>query len=127
MAGRSKQHGTTDSSRAKPISDMDPDGMDSDFEDSDFESDGDLDSPENITTSARQREQETQQAGAPGSHDRENPIRSRRVDEPEENENGDEEDEDMEPRSTPRSASQPPYNRRESDRNRPSPPGDRRR
>lgn len=127
MAGRSKQGGTTDSSRAKPISDMDPDGMDSDFEYSDFESDLDLDGPENITESARQRKQETQQAGAPGSHDRDNPIRSRRVDEPEENENGDEEDEDMEPRSTPRSASQPPLNRRESDRNRPSPPGDRRR
>ena len=127
MAGRSNQRGTTDSSSAKPISDMDPDGMDSDFEDSDVESDSDLDRPENITESSRQRGQETQQAGAPGSHDRENPIRSRRVEEPEESENGEEEDEDVEPRSTPRSASQPPHNRRESDRSRPSPPGDRRR
>jgi hypothetical protein len=122
MAGRSKQRDTSDSSRAKPISDMDPDGMDSDFEDSDFESESDLDSPENITESARQREQQTRQAGAPGSHDKENPIRSRRFDEPDESENGDEEDEDMEPRSTPRSASQPPHNRRESDSTRPSPP-----
>jgi hypothetical protein len=126
MAGRSDQRGTG-SSRAKPISDMDPDGMDSDFEGSDVDDRVDLDSPENVTESARRRGQATQQAGAPDSHDREKPIRSRRVDEPEESENGDEEDEDMEPRSTPRSASHPPYNRRESDRNRPSPPGDRRR
>src|SRR5215475_9594543 len=108
MAGRSNQRGTTDSSRAKPLSDMDPDGMDSEFEDSDFEGDVDLDSPENISESARQREQETQQAGAPGSHDREDPIRSRRFDESEESENGDEEDEDSERRSTSRSAAQPP-------------------
>ena len=102
--------------------------MDSDFEGSDVDDRIDLDSPENVTESARQRGQATQQAGAPASHDREKPIRSRRVDEPEENENGDEADEDMEPRSsTPSSTSHLPYNRRESDRNRPSPPGDRRR
>jgi hypothetical protein len=120
MAGRSEQRGTKDSSRTKPMSDMDPDGMDSELE-----GEGDLDSPENISDSARLREQQAHQAGA-ASQEKVDPNRSRHIDESEESENGDEEDEDMEPRSTPRSASQPPYNRRESDRNRPSPPGDRR-
>jgi hypothetical protein len=103
------------------MSDMDPDGMDSELE-----GEGDLDAPENITQSASRREQQAKQAGSPPSQDKANPIRSRRVDEAEEGENEDEEDEDMEPRSTPRSASQPPYGRRESDR-KPSPSGDRRR
>jgi hypothetical protein len=94
------------------MSDMDPDGMDSELE-----GEGDT----------SQLEQQAKQPGTPASHDKANPIRSRRVDEPAEGENEDEEDEDMEPRSTPRSASQPPYDRRESDRNRPSPSGDRRR
>ena len=120
MAGRSEQRGTNDSSRTKPMSDLDPDGMDSELE-------GDLDAPENITQSASQREQQAKQSSTPMSQDRTNPIRSRRVDEPAEGENEDQEDEDMEPRSTPRSASQPPYGRRESDRNRQSPPSDRRR
>ena len=110
MAGRSEQRGTKDSSRAKPMSDMDPDGMDSELE-------GDMSQPE----------QQAKQPGTPISQDKASPIRSRRVGEPAEGENEDEEDEDMEPRSTPRSASQPPYGRRESDRNRPSPSGDRRR
>jgi hypothetical protein len=122
MATRSEKSGPKDSSSVKPMSDMDPDGMDSDFEGAD-----DLDSPENISEAARQRGQQTQQAGAPGSQDKADPIRSRRVDDPAESENEDEEDEDAEPRSSSRSTPQPPYNRRESDRNRPSPPGDRRR
>ena len=122
MAGRSEQRGTRDSSTTKLISDTDPDGMDSELE-----GEGDLDAPENITQSASQREQQAKQSSTPISQDKAHPIRSRRVDEPAEGENEDEEDEDMEPRSTPRSASQPPYSRRESDRNRPSPSGDRRR
>ena len=122
MASRSEQRGTKDSPATKPMSDMDPDGMDSELE-----GEGDLDAPENITQSASQREQQAKQAGSPPSQDKANPIRSRHVDEAEEGENEDEEDEDMEPRSTPRSASQPPYGRREADRNRPSPSGDRRR
>src|SRR5262245_24885576 len=122
MAGRSDQRGKNDSSSIKPISDMDPDGMDSDFE-----GEGDLDSPENITESARQRGQQTQQAGAAGSRDKGSRMRSPSAAEPADDEKEDEEDEDMEPRSTPRSTSHPPYNRRESDRNRPTPPGDRRR
>jgi hypothetical protein len=105
------------------MSDMDPDGMDSELE-----GEVDFDAPENITQSASEREQQAKQSSTPISQDKANPIRSRRVDEPAEGENEDEEDEDMEPRSTPRSASQPPYGRRESDRNRPtSPSGDRRR
>ena len=101
------------------MSDMDPDGMDSEFE-----GEADLDSPENITESARRREQ---QAGASGAQEKEHPIRSRRVDDSDEGENEDEEEEDMEPRSTPRSASHAPHERAESERNRPSSPGDRRR
>ena len=102
------------------MSDMDPDGMDSEFE-----GEGDLESPENISEAARLRGQQTKQTGAAGSQDKETPIRSRRVDDDsEDGENEDEEDEDTEPRSA---AAHPPYNRRESDRNRPSPPGDRRR
>src|SRR5215831_12329397 len=112
MAGRSEQRGSQDSSRMKPMSDMDPDGMDSELE-----GEGDT----------SQLEQQAKQPGTPTSQDKTNPIRSRRVGEPAEGENEDEEDEDVESRSTPRSASQPPYGRRESDRNRPSPSGDRRR
>ena len=104
------------------MSDMDPDGMDSEFE-----GEGDLDSPENITESARLRERAVQQAGTSGAQEKEHPIRSRRVDDTEEGENEDEEEEDMEPRSTPRSASHTPPNPRESERNRPPSPGDRRR
>jgi hypothetical protein len=104
------------------MSDMDPDGMDSDFE-----GEGDLDRPENITDSARLREQQTRQAGTSSSQEKEHPTRSRRINDEDESENEDEEDEDMEPRSAPRSASHTPHNRRESDRNRPSPSGDRRR
>lgn len=122
MAGRSEQRETKDSPTTKFMSDMDPDGMDSELE-----GEGDLDAPENITRSASQREQQAKQASAPAPQDKATPARSRRVDEAEEGENEDEEDEDMEPRSTPRSASQPPYGRRESDRNKPSPSGDRRR
>ena len=103
------------------MSDMDPDGMDSEFE-----GEADLDSPENITESARQREQEAQQAGTSSAQEKAHPIRSRRVDDPDESENEDDEEEDMEPRSTPRSASHTPH-RGESERNRPSSPGDRRR
>jgi hypothetical protein len=123
MGSRSDQRDTEDSSRTKLMSDMDPDGMDSEFEE-----EADLDSPENITESARMREQESRLAGTPGSQAKEPPpIRSRRVDEADEGENEDEEDEDMEPRATPRSASHTPPNRRESERTRPSSPGDRRR
>ena len=104
------------------MSDMDPDGMDSELE-----GEADLDSPENITESARRREQEARQAATSGAQEREHPIRSRRVADPDESENEDEEEEDMEPRSTPRSASHAPHDRGESERNRPSSPGDRRR
>jgi len=104
------------------MSDMDPDGMDSEFED-----EANLDSPENITESARLREREVRQAGTSSSQEKEHPIRSRRIDDPDEAENEDEDEEDMEPRSTPRSASHTPPIRRESERNRPSSPGDRRR
>jgi hypothetical protein len=90
MAGRSEQRGTKDSSETKLMSDMDPDGMDSELE-----GEGDLDAPENISRSASEREQQANQV---------NPIRTRRVAEPEEGENEDEEDVDIEPRSTPRPA-----------------------
>jgi hypothetical protein len=103
------------------MSDMDPDGMDPEFD-----GEGDLDYPENISDAASTRGQQAKPAGTPGSPDKESPIRSRR-DDWTESESEDEEDEDMEPRSTPRSGSQPPHNRRETDRDRPSPPGDRRR
>jgi hypothetical protein len=104
------------------MSDMDPDGMDSEFE-----GEGDLDSPENITKSARMREQEARPASTPSSEEKEHPIRSRHVDDSDAGENEDEEEEDMEPRSAPRSAAHTPHDRRESEKNRPSSPGDRRR
>jgi len=125
MGSRSDQREPKDSSRTKLMSDMDPDGMDSEFE-----GEADLDSPENITESARRREQEARQAGTSGTsgtQEKERPIRSRRIDDPDESENEDDEEEEMEPRSTPRSASHPPHDRGESERNRPSSPGDRRR
>jgi hypothetical protein len=105
------------------MSDMDPDGMDSELE-----GEGDLSAPENITQSASQQEQQAKRVSPPASEDKAGTIRSRRVDETEEGENGDvEHEEETETRSTARSASKPPYGRRESDRNRPVPPGDRRR
>jgi hypothetical protein len=123
MASRTDQGGTKDSSSRKPMSDMDPEGMDSEFE-----GDADLDASEETTDPDRRRGQQTQQASTKDSHDKADEHRSRQVDSPEDGEAEDEEDQDMEPRSTPRSAShQPEHNRRESDRPRPSQPGDRRR
>ena len=120
MAGRSER-GPKDSSSTKLMSDMDPDGMDPEFD-----GEGDLDYPENITEAASSRGQQAKPAGTPGSQDKDTPVRSRR-DDWTESESEDEEDEDMEPRSTPRSGSQPPHNRRETDRNPPPQSGDRRR
>jgi hypothetical protein len=123
MASRTQQPGKQDSSSRKPMSDMDPEGMDSDFE-----GEGDLDASEETMIADRARGQQPQHPGTTDSQDKANQNRSRRPDNPAESEEGDEEDQDMEPRSTPRSASHnPAHNRRESDRNRPSQPIDRRR
>jgi hypothetical protein len=122
MASRS-QPGTQGSSTRKPMSDMDPEGMDSDFE-----GDGDLDAAEESTDPDLRRGHQTPHAGPTDSQDKADENRSRRADSSAETDEDDEEDQDMEPRSTPRSASQQPaHNRRESDRSRPSQPGDRRR
>jgi hypothetical protein len=105
------------------MSDMDPEGMDSEFE-----GDADLDGSEETADPDRRRGQQAQQASTKDSHDKADPHRPRHDETPEDGEEEDEEDKDMEPRSTPRSASpQPAHNRRESDRPRPSQPGDRRR
>jgi len=103
---------------------MDPEGMDSEFEGEDA-----LEAAEETTGAALRRGQQTRHAGTTDSQDKANENRSRRAGSPAESEEEeDEEDQDMEPRSTPRSASQQPaHNRRESDRQRPSPSGDRRR
>jgi hypothetical protein len=102
---------------------MDPEGMDSDFEGEDA-----LEAAEETSGAALRREQPTRHAGTTDSQDKASENRSRRADTTAEGEEGDEEDQDMEPRSTPRSASQQPaHNRRESDRPRPTPSGDRRR
>lgn len=123
MAGRTQRPGVQDSSSRKPISDMDPEGMDSDFEGEDA-----LEAAEETTGAALRRGQQTPHGGTTDSQDKANENRSRRADNPAESEEEGGEDQDMEPRSTPRSASQQPaHNRRESDRQRPSPSGDRRR
>jgi hypothetical protein len=106
------------------MSDMDPEGMDSDLE-----GEGALDAGEEPTHADVRRGTQAPHAGTTDSHDKANENRSRRAGNLTENDESDEEDEedqDEEPRSTPRPAS-PAHNRRESDRQRPSPSGDRRR
>ena len=111
------QRDTRGNSSAKPISDMDPEGMDPEFD-----GEGDLDSPENLADPAL-RGQQADQSSPTGSQDDANKRRTHFSDDPVEGENeSDEDEEDVEPRSP-----QPPHNRRESDRNRPTEPGDRRR
>ena len=106
----------TDDSTTKPISDMDPEGMDPDFD-----GEGDLDSPENFSDAARVRGQQADQSTPTGSQDKASQRRSHFADDPVEDENESEEDEeDVEPRL-------PQHNRRETDRVRPTEPGDRRR
>jgi hypothetical protein len=124
MASRTQQHGTKDSSNKKPMSDMDPEGMDSEYEGEDA-----FDASRETADADRRRGEQTQHAGTADSQDKANQNRSRRAVNPEESEEEeDEEEQDMEPRSTPRPSShEPAHNRRESDRNRPSQPGDRRR
>jgi hypothetical protein len=123
MASRTQQRGTKDGSSRKLMSDMDPEGMDSEYE-----GEGALDASGETTDADRRRGQETQHAGTADSQDKANQNRSRRAVNPAESEEENEEEQDMEPRSTPRPAShEPAHNRRESDRNRPSQPGDRRR
>jgi hypothetical protein len=123
MANRTQQRGTKDSTSTKPMSDMDPEGMDSEYEGEDA-----LDASGELTDADRRRGQQTQHAGTGDSQDKADQNRSRRAVNPAESDEEDEEEQDMEPRSTPRPAShEPAHNRRESDRNRPSQPGDRRR
>jgi hypothetical protein len=95
---------------------MDPEGMDPEFD-----GEGDLDSPENISDPAHLRGQQADHSNPAASQDKASQRRSHFADDPVEDENDAEEDEeDAEPRS-------PQHNRRESDRNRPAEPGDRRR
>jgi len=131
MPSRTRPPGTEGSSSKnpmsdeKPMSDMDPEGMDSDLE-----GEGDLDAGAEKTVADLRRGQPAPHARTTDSQNTANQNRSRRADSSAETEEGDEdeEDQDMEPRSTPRSApNQPAHNRRESDRQRPSPSGDRRR
>jgi hypothetical protein len=91
--------------------------------DPEFDGEGDLDSPENLADAARVRGQQTDQSTPTGSQDEASRRRSHFADDPAEGESeSDEDEEDVEPRSP-----QPQHNRRESDRNRPTEPGDRRR
>jgi hypothetical protein len=125
MASQTRPPGTQGNSSKKPMSDMDPEGMDSDLE-----GEGDLDAGAEKTAADLRRGQPAPQARTTDSQNKANQNRSRRADSSAETDEGDEdeEDQDMEPRSTPRPASnQPAHNRRESDRQRPSPSGDRRR
>jgi hypothetical protein len=102
---------------------MDPEGMDSDFEGEDG-----VDAAEETTGAALRRGQQTPHADTTDAQDKANENRSRRAGSSAETDEEDEEDQDMEPRSTPRPVSpQPEHNRRESDRQRPAPSGDRRR
>jgi hypothetical protein len=119
MARRTEPPQTTDSSKTKPMSDMDPDGMDSELE-----GEGDLDSADDAMETSPAGGQHARQTDTTSSQDKASQRRSHQAGD---HETDDEEDEDVEPSSTPRSASQQPHNRRESDRNRPPQSGDRRR
>lgn len=113
MARRSEQRGQKDSSRAKPISDMDPEGMDSEFE-----GDDELDSSDEGEATSLPGGRQRAQSGAATSQNK--TTESQALSEGDEAEFDDEDEEEPTPR-------QPEHNRRESDKSRVSPSGDRKR